>query len=89
MAEGTVTTPEYVAKLIEQLQQRFPGGQVSYQQVRADRYRFVLVWNGFEGMGHPERQRLVWDVADVAVAKADVLKVAMIITLAPSELPEE
>jgi hypothetical protein len=37
-------------------------------------------------MGHPERQRIVWDIADASLAKSDLLKVAMIITMAPSEV---
>jgi hypothetical protein len=89
MAEGTVTLPDYVAQLTQRLQCGFPGGQVSHEQVRGDRYRFVVIWDGFEGIGHPERQRRVWEIADSIVAKSDIMKVAMIITLAPSEVPTE
>jgi hypothetical protein len=88
MAKGTVISPTYVGKLTKRLQRDLIGSEVSYQQVRGDRYRFVVVWNRFEKMGHPERQRMVWDIADEALPKVDLLKVAMIVTLAPSELPE-
>ena len=89
MAKGTVRIPPYVGKLAKRLQRDLAGSEVSYQQVRDDRYRFVVLWNRFEKMGHPERQRMVWDIADAALVKMDLLKVAMIVPMAPSELPEE
>ena len=88
MAEGIVTLPDYVAPLTQRLHSDLPSAEVSHEQVRGDRYRFVVIWGGFEGMGHPERQRRVWEIAESVVAKSDLLKVAMIVTMAPSELPE-
>ena len=38
---------------------------------------------------NPERQRLVWEVADRALGKSDLMKIGMIITMAPNELPAE
>jgi hypothetical protein len=37
-------------------------------------------------MGHPERQRIVWDLAERSLDPMDLLNVAMIITMAPSEV---
>jgi len=48
-----------------------------------------MIWRGFEGMGHPERQTAVWDVAAATLESADLIKVGMIITMAPSELDDE
>ena len=38
-------------------------------------------------MGHPERQRMVWDLADETLDKSDLLDVAMILTLGMKDLP--
>jgi hypothetical protein len=54
--------------------------------VRRDRYRFVVISSKFEEMGHPERQRIVWDLAERSLDPMDLLNVAMIITMAPSEV---
>ena len=87
MAEGIVTEPAYVAQLVTALQQGLAGAQVRAERVRRDRYRFEVMWDRFESLGHPERQRMVWDAADATLTKADLQNVAMIITLAPSEAP--
>ena len=89
MAKGTVAEPAYVSQLAIALQRAFPKTQLTHEQIRRDRYRFVMVADAFEDMGHPERQRLVWEVADKALTKSDLIKVGMIITMAPSELPSE
>lgn len=87
MAEGTIAEPAYVAQLSAALQQRLPGAQITHERIRGDRYRFIIVWDQFDDMGHPERQRIVWDTADAALAKSDLLNVGMIITIGPAELP--
>jgi hypothetical protein len=87
MAKAAVTEPAYVEELLRALQQEMPGAQIDHEQVRDDRYRFVVVWEGFESKGHPERQRKVWDIADRVLDKPTLLNVAMIITLAPTEVP--
>jgi acid stress-induced BolA-like protein IbaG/YrbA len=89
MAERTVTEPTYVGQLVTALQKRLSGAQVDYECVRRDRYRFVVVYDRFEGVGHPERQRLVWDLAEAVLDKSSLPNVAMIITMAPSEVPAD
>ncbi|MDB5358694.1 MAG: hypothetical protein JWN24_5147 [Phycisphaerales bacterium] len=90
MAEGTLTEPTYVAQVTAALHAAMPNAQLTHEQVRRDRYRFIMVEDTFENMGHPERQRLVWDIVTKALSdRADLFKVAMIITLAPSELYSE
>lgn len=88
MAKAAVTEPPYVEELLKTLQQELSGAQIDHEQVRGDRYRFVVVWQDFEGVSHPDRQRKVWDLADRVLDKPTLLNVAMIITLAPTELPE-
>src|SRR6266481_2197950 len=87
MAKSTVAEPAYVSRLAIALQAAFPGAQLTHEQIRRDRYRFIVVTDAFEDMGHPERQRLLWEIAEKAVEKNDLIKIGMIIAIAPSELP--
>ena len=89
MAEGTLVRPAYVDRLARALEQQFSGAEVRYEPIRRDRYRFFMIWRGFEGMGHPERQSAVWEVAAAALESADLIKVGMIITMAPTEFDDE
>jgi stress-induced morphogen len=86
MAEKTVMDPSYVATLLKALRKGIPGAKIHREQVRRDRYRFIVVSRKFSRLGHPERQRLVWNIADEVLDKGDLLKVAMILTLSPREL---
>lgn len=89
MAQGTLTKPAYVDKLTAALLRAMKGAEVDVEHVRGDRYRFVVVWKGFDAMGHPERQEMVWDLVEKNVSKADLLKVAMVLTLGVEDLPRE
>ncbi|MGH7214046.1 MAG: hypothetical protein ACREIT_04725 [Tepidisphaeraceae bacterium] len=89
MAEGSVITPAYVAQLKDALLKRLPGAEVDVEHVRGDRYRFVVVSDQFDGMGHPERQRIVWDLTEATLKPQDLLKVGMILTLGISDLPPQ
>jgi acid stress-induced BolA-like protein IbaG/YrbA len=86
MAEGTLTDPAFVVPLEAALQSRLPGSAISHEQVRRDRYRFIVISDEFGKMDHPERQQLVWKVAEEVVPKSDIWNVAMIITMAPAEV---
>lgn len=86
MAKATLTRPKYVAQLAKALESGLRGAQVSFEQVRRDRYRFIVAWKKFAQMGHPERQREVWEIADQTLSKDNLLNVAMILTVAPSEV---
>jgi hypothetical protein len=88
MAERLIAEPQFIAKLSEALKRRLPGAEVMHEHIRADRYRFVVVWPKFDAMGHPERQRLVWDVAEQELDANDVLNVGMILTLGLDDLPD-
>ena len=89
MAERTVVYPEYVSKLTEALSKALPGASVDAEQVRGDRYRFAVLWSNFDGMGHPERQDQVWDVAAKTLEADALRKVTMILTLGQGDLPKD
>ena len=86
MAAGTVSKPGYVDSLAAALIRDMPGAEVTTEQVRGDRYRFVVVWDQFNGVGHPERQERVWRIVEQTLSRDDLLKVAMIVTIAADEL---
>ncbi|HZL36974.1 MAG TPA: hypothetical protein VFC78_16765 [Tepidisphaeraceae bacterium] len=89
MAESTLIRPVYVEQLSTALQSAFEGAQVEVEHVRTDRYRFIVVWPGFDPLGHPERQELVWDLADKTLVKEDLRKVTMILTMGLDDLPQD
>lgn len=86
MAKGTLNQPAYVDQLTAALQRGVAGAQVTAEPVRRQRYRFVVVSPRFTNLGHPERQQLVWNIADEVLSESDLLNVAMIMTVAPTEL---
>ncbi len=87
MAQRSVMEPEYVTQLSKALEEKLPKSRIDHEPIRNDRYRFVVVDEVFDGMGHPERQEMVWAIAEKVLAKADLMKVGMIITMSPDELP--
>ncbi|HWE93474.1 MAG TPA: hypothetical protein VG269_05815 [Tepidisphaeraceae bacterium] len=88
MAQVAVTKPPYVERLSVAIKDELPGALVDVEHVRGDRYRFVVIWGRFDSMGHPERQQLVWDLAERALGP-ELLKVTMILTLGNEDLPPE
>ena len=83
----TLNYPEFVLTLEQALKGKRRNAQIDVQKVgRTNRYRFIVVWNRFDRMGHPERQRKVWDIADAELEPADLLKEGMIITLGAKDL---
>ena len=89
MAKGTIAEPDYVAKLIAAIRSQLRGAEVTHEQVRGERYRFSVVWPRFDSMGHPERQRKVWDIAQRVLKNGDLRNVTMILTLGKDDLPKD
>ena len=90
MATATLTPPPgFITKLETALHDRFAGADVRVEHIRDSRYRFSIVWDGFSGKGHPERQRRVWAVVESVVPHESLLDIGMILTLAPEELPQD
>jgi acid stress-induced BolA-like protein IbaG/YrbA len=86
MAQATLKKlPKYAESLYVELERRLPGAQITLEHRRRDRYTFVIIWDRFSRMGHPERQRLVWDIAKHIIKDSDILKVGMILTMSPRE----
>ena len=82
MAQNNITEmPAYVGKLTTALEQALPGAAVSHEHVYNDRYRFIVVWDQFHPMGHPDRQDLVWKVVSDTLEGAELVKVSMILAM--------
>lgn len=86
MAKGTVIEPDYVRQLATALGRELKNAQVEHEHVRGERYRFQVIWSQFDRMGHPERQKRVWDIAERVLNKTDLVKVTMILTLGSSDV---
>ena len=89
MAKSTLGPPAFVEKLTKALQKKLAGAEIDSEQVRKDRYRLVVLWRKFDKMGHPERQKLVWDIAEATLAPETLWNVSMILTIGPSDLPKD
>ena len=78
--------PAFVGQLTDALQNDLRGEEVRHEDVRGDRFRFVVVWHAFDSMDHPERQQLVWTIAERVLRPEDLLNVAMILTLGAEDV---
>lgn len=81
-------TNNEVNRLVDALGAEFPGAEVDAEEISAGRYRVAVVWAGFDTLSHRDRQRRAWKTADAVVPGQVLLDVGMILTMAPSELPQ-
>ena len=83
--------PEFVLRLKDALAKnlRMVGihrSKIEFESVpRTKLHRFVVLAKGFEGMGHTERQDLVWRIADRVLSKDEQLCISMILTMTSDE----
>ncbi|MCY2951155.1 MAG: hypothetical protein NTU53_04155 [Planctomycetota bacterium] len=89
MAQKAIAKPAFVEQLVAALMKDLAGAEVDFEHVRDDRYRFRVIWDRFDAMGHPERQRLVWNIAEKVVKPQELLDVGMILTLGREDLPSQ
>ena len=83
----TISLPGFVLTLEQALRKKLRNAEIDIEKVgRTNRYRFLIVSDRFRRMDHPRRQNLVWDVADKLLAPAELLRVSMIVTMAPDEV---
>ena len=85
MARRISKGPPHIMRLVEALREVIPRAQINLEWLRRRRYRFVVVSSKFERMDHPERQRLVWDLAGQVVPGEQIFEVGMIITIGRRE----
>ena len=81
--------PSFVAATVSALDEAFPGSQIDVERIgRTRNYRIAVVWPNFKRMGHPQRQNRGWDIAERVLSPQEILRIGMILTLTPDELPE-
>lgn len=86
---NALADPEFVGRLSTALSRRLRGAQVEHEHVRGSHYRFFVIWPQFDQMDHPERQQIVWNIAEKVLKGKDLLNVLMILTLGNDDLPQE
>jgi acid stress-induced BolA-like protein IbaG/YrbA len=78
-------TNEQKDNLVREFQKEF--GEVEVEPVNGSgRYRFTVVSDRFQGMGHLQRQDVLWAVADRAVPREATLDISIILAFTPAEL---
>lgn len=89
MAEKTIAEPPYVEQLTEGLKRELEGADVTHERLRADRYRFVVYWPGFNDVDQDDRQHKVWEIAERSLDRGNLIKVSMILALGPDDFLNE
>ena len=83
----TISPPGFVLTLEQALKSKLRNAEIDIEKVgRTNRYRFLIISDRFRRMDHPKRQNLVWDVVEKVLAPSELLRVSMIITMAPDEV---
>jgi hypothetical protein len=82
----TAVKPKYVTTLAQALERKFKGAEIGVEHVRGPRFRFVVIWKGFDRIDHADRQHKVWDLAAEVLDPKDVLKVTMILTMGHKDI---
>ena len=77
---------ELIRKLRQALIAEFPGAKIKLAQARAaKKVTGEVVWDGFSGIEHIDRQRRLRKVIDSALDANERLAVSLILTLTPEE----
>ena len=75
-------------KLRDALLERFGGAEVKLRRYRSGHgFGGSLVWSGFVGLDHLDRQRMLQKVVIDTLDEADQDRVMMIVALTPEESP--
>ena len=81
-----VKLPKFVRDLIAALTAQYPDAEIDVERVpHTNRYRLLMVSPKFERIGHLRRQHKVWDIVQETLEDKDVVRISMIVTLAPKE----
>lgn len=75
-----------IKKLRQAMTAEFPGAKVSLTQARpAKKVAGEIVWDGFSGVPHIDRQRQLRKLIDSALDADERPSVSLILTLTPEE----
>jgi acid stress-induced BolA-like protein IbaG/YrbA len=77
------TLREDVAEI---LQERFPESEPHLEySPHSGKVTGTILWSGFAGLRHIDRQRLVWETLERRLSVSEQRKVSAILTLTPDE----
>ena len=85
METATVLDEQRVRDIV---QQAFDGAELSHVErvPGSNNLGGVVVWSGFSGQAHVDRQRALWDALRGQLSKVERLHVGLLLTLTPREL---
>jgi hypothetical protein len=66
--------------------EREMDGHVEVEEVDPDRFRFAVTSKRFGGVGHLQRQDLLWDIVDRELPPERTLAISLILAYDPIEL---
>lgn len=76
---------DIIQKLTAIVSQFFPGSEVELDRVDPERVSGLLIWDGFQGQSHIERQRRVWQVLRKELTPSEQSHVAALMSLTRDE----
>lgn len=77
---------QLIQKLTSIFRRQFPGSETELEPRGENRVSGFLVWNGFEGHEHIERQREVWKIIRAELSREEQHQIAAVLTLTPEEM---
>ena len=78
---------EAMSKLRDAFLERFKGSEVLFRSYSGDAFGGWLIWSGFVGLDHLDRQRLLRNVVRETLDEEGQDRASMIVGLTPEESP--
>jgi acid stress-induced BolA-like protein IbaG/YrbA len=77
---------DLLQKLSALLRAHFPQSEIEMEPRTDGRVSGFLIWEGFVGSEHIERQRMVWDLIRKELPRDEQARVIAVLTLTPEEM---
>lgn len=77
---------DLLQKLSDLLRSRFPQCEIELEYRGDGRVSGFLIWEGFAGSEHIERQRMVWNLIRKELPQEEQVKIVAVLTLTPEEM---
>ncbi len=77
---------EFIQRLTALLHHHFAGSELEFEIAGPRRVGGLVVWEGFAGQDHLERQRAMWKMLRAELTPEEQLQVSALLTLTPEEM---
>ena len=77
---------DILQKLSALLQLHLPQSEIEMEYVRDNKVSGFLIWEGFAGSEHIERQRMVWNLIRKELSQDEQARIIAVLTLTPEEM---